>query len=80
MLPVALRVKELNGESYTLYWMELEEVHVHVRMPGDLETRLCLRSMRTNLKGGYRGKCFANYRLYCNVSCRFPFVASYIHC
>ena len=26
MLPVVLGVKELNGESYTLYWMELEEL------------------------------------------------------
>ena len=50
MLPVALRAKELNGESYTLYWNL--RVPSHVRMPGDLEMRLCLRSMRRNLEGG----------------------------
>ena len=35
MLPVVLRVKELNGESYTLFWMELEEFFL---MFGCLET------------------------------------------
>ena len=56
MLSVVLRVKEVNGESYTLYWMELEEF---LLMLGCLETwkrGFVFAPCEGNLEGGSQKK------------------------
>ena len=76
MLPVVIRVKELNIKSYTLYW-NLKSSFSRSDSWRPRKDALIFAPREGTWIEVLRGECFANYRQYYNASCRFRFVGTY---
>ena len=68
MLPVVIRVKELNIKSYTLYW-NLKSSFSRSDSWRPRKDALIFAPREGTWIEVLRGDCFPNYRQYCNASC-----------